>query len=88
MSAKAAAKDSPALAALENHGAFIGRHIGPSPREQQAMLDAIGFASRSALMDAVVPPSIRLSADIPLPGRAAKRRRSLSCARSPRRTAC
>ena len=42
--------DRPPLAALESHGAFIARHIGPSPDEQQAMLDAIGFASRTALI--------------------------------------
>jgi glycine dehydrogenase len=63
-----AQKKHPALEALENHAAFIARHIGPSADEQQAMLEAIGFASRGALMDAVVPPSIRLSGDIPLPG--------------------
>ena len=49
-----AQKKHPALEALENHAAFIARHIGPSADEQQAMLDAIGFASRGALMDAVV----------------------------------
>ncbi|HKU88031.1 MAG TPA: aminomethyl-transferring glycine dehydrogenase [Casimicrobiaceae bacterium] len=62
-----ASKETPALAALENHGAFIARHIGPSAHEQQAMLDAIGFPSRGALMDAVVPPSIRLAGDLALP---------------------
>ena len=45
-------QDRPALAALESHGAFIARHIGPNAEEQQAMLDAIGFASCSALMAA------------------------------------
>ncbi|HEX2390611.1 MAG TPA: glycine dehydrogenase, partial [Casimicrobiaceae bacterium] len=50
----------PALAALENHDAFIARHIGPRDDAQQAMLRELGFASRDALIDAIVPPAIRL----------------------------
>jgi glycine dehydrogenase len=47
------------LAELEDHGAFARRHIGPDVAEQAAMLGALGFASRAALIDAVVPEAIR-----------------------------
>ncbi|MEP7068860.1 MAG: aminomethyl-transferring glycine dehydrogenase [Usitatibacter sp.] len=47
------------LADLEDHGAFERRHIGPDTDEEVAMLGVLGFASRRALTDAVVPPSIR-----------------------------
>ena len=47
------------LADLEDHGAFERRHIGPDTDEQVAMLSVLGFASRRALTDAVVPASIR-----------------------------
>jgi glycine dehydrogenase len=56
------------LAALERRGAFIGRHIGPSPDDQRAMLAALGFESRAALIDAIVPPAIRDAAPLALPG--------------------
>jgi glycine cleavage system pyridoxal-binding protein P len=43
------------LAALEVHDAFAERHIGPDSADSQAMLEALGFASRAALIDAVIP---------------------------------
>ncbi|WP_027816015.1 aminomethyl-transferring glycine dehydrogenase [Paraburkholderia bannensis] len=54
------------LAALEAHDAFAARHIGPDSADQQAMLDALGFASRAALMDAVIPAQIRRKETLPL----------------------
>ncbi len=54
------------LAALEAHDAFAARHIGPDTADQQAMLDALGFASRAALMDAVIPAQIRRKEALPL----------------------
>jgi len=57
----------PTLAALEQHDAFIARHIGPSPAEQHAMLAALGLSSRAALMDAIVPEAIRRRAPLDLP---------------------
>jgi len=54
------------LAALEVHDAFAERHIGPDTADQQAMLDALGFASRAALIDAVIPKAIRRGDDLPL----------------------
>ncbi|HET6801236.1 MAG TPA: glycine dehydrogenase (aminomethyl-transferring), partial [Casimicrobiaceae bacterium] len=56
-----------ALASLEDHDAFVHRHIGTSDDAQAAMLDALGFASMDALMDAVVPRAIRLDDPLPLP---------------------
>ncbi|QUG74464.1 aminomethyl-transferring glycine dehydrogenase [Erwinia sp. E602] len=50
------------LSQLEHHGAFIGRHIGPSSEQQAAMLAAVGADSLSELIASIVP------ADIQLPG--------------------
>src|SRR4051812_19222518 len=55
------------LAALEDHDAFVRRHIGLSPDAAQAMLHELGFASSDALMDAVVPAAIRLHQALSLP---------------------
>ena len=57
----------PTLSALEDHGAFIARHIGTTPDDQHAMLRALGLASREELIDAVVPRSIREKAPLALP---------------------
>ncbi|WP_343654568.1 aminomethyl-transferring glycine dehydrogenase [Paraburkholderia caribensis] len=54
------------LAALEVHDAFAERHIGPDTADQQSMLEALGFASRAALMDAVIPKAIRRQDALPL----------------------
>ncbi len=56
------------LAALEAHDAFIGRHIGTSSADQATMLAALRFASRGALIDALVPAAIRERTPLPLPG--------------------
>ena len=47
------------LTQLEARDAFIPRHIGPSPSEQTAMLATLGYPSRAALIDAIVPAQIR-----------------------------
>ncbi|QGZ62726.1 aminomethyl-transferring glycine dehydrogenase [Paraburkholderia acidisoli] len=54
------------LATLEAHDAFAARHIGPDAADQQAMLDALGFATRDALIDAVIPAQIRRKETLPL----------------------
>ena len=59
--------DRRTLAALEDAGAFVARHIGTTPEDQAAMLAVLGYASRAALMDAIVPPAIRERAPLPLP---------------------
>ena len=52
-------RNQASLAELEDHGAFQRRHIGPDDADQAAMLGTLGFASRDALIDAVVPRAIR-----------------------------
>jgi len=47
------------LAELEQRDAFARRHIGPDAVEQAAMLAALGYATRAALIDAIVPAGIR-----------------------------
>ncbi len=44
---------------LEARDSFIPRHIGPSESEQAAMLSTLGYDTREALIDAVVPANIR-----------------------------
>ncbi|HEY6362850.1 MAG TPA: aminomethyl-transferring glycine dehydrogenase [Vicinamibacterales bacterium] len=46
---------------------FQRRHIGPSPEERDAMLDAIGVRSLDALIDEAIPSSIRLKTPLNLP---------------------
>ena len=54
------------LTQLEARDAFIARHIGPDAAEQQEMLSVLGYATRAALIDAIVPANIRNKADLPL----------------------
>lgn len=54
------------LTQLEARDAFIARHIGPDAAEQQEMLSVLGYASRAALIDAIVPANIRNQAALPL----------------------
>src|SRR5688572_15595377 len=53
------ARSSATLAELEDHAQFQRRHIGPDAPDEAAMLATMGFASRAALIDAVIPPAIR-----------------------------
>jgi len=48
---------------------FVRRHIGPSPRDIDAMLETVGAKSLGALMDETLPSSIRQKAPLDL-GRA------------------
>src|SRR6266849_109782 len=54
------------LAQLEDHGAFQRRHIGPDAADQAAMLRTLGFDSRAALIDAVIPRAIRRKSPLEL----------------------
>ncbi|MEB0137765.1 MULTISPECIES: aminomethyl-transferring glycine dehydrogenase [unclassified Undibacterium] len=56
----------PSLTQLEAHDAFIARHIAPSPAEQAHMLATLGYADRTALIDAIVPANIRRHDTLPL----------------------
>jgi len=63
-------KPAPAapLSALEQTDAFVARHVGTTAADQAAMLAALRYPSRAALMDAIVPASIRREAPLALPG--------------------
>jgi glycine dehydrogenase len=50
-----------------DHDAFIARHIGTTPADQKAMLEALGYPTRTALIDALVPASIRMDGPLALP---------------------
>jgi glycine dehydrogenase len=52
---------------LENHSEFLARHIGPSDDEIADMLKTVGAPSLDALVDAIVPSSIKLAAPLALP---------------------
>jgi glycine dehydrogenase len=58
---------TPALHDLEQHDAFIGRHIGPDDAEIATMLKAVGYDSLDAMTDAIVPASIRQKNPLALP---------------------
>jgi len=51
---------------LENHSEFLARHIGPSDDEIADMLKTVGAPSLDALVDAIVPSSIKLAAPLAL----------------------
>src|SRR3954470_21198058 len=53
----------------EAAASFVRRHIGPSPRDVDAMLETVGAKSLTALMDETLPASIRQKAPLDL-GRA------------------
>ncbi|NNN04340.1 MAG: aminomethyl-transferring glycine dehydrogenase [Elusimicrobia bacterium] len=61
-----AIKERP-TAALAPVDDFSRRHIGSGPADQDAMLAALGLKSLDALIDAVVPSSIRLKHPLNLP---------------------
>ena len=63
----AALSSLPSLSQLENATEFQARHLGPWDAEQAQMLNVIGVASRQALVEAIVPASIRRSAPMDLP---------------------
>ena len=55
------------LRELEQHDAFISRHIGPNDVEIAQMLRSIGFASLEAMTDAIVPAAIKSPQPLALP---------------------
>ena len=54
------------LTTLENHDAFLSRHIGPSASDESSMLKFLGFNQRDELIDAVIPGNIRSKSALPL----------------------
>ena len=57
----------PALADFEARDAFASRHIGTDDADQRAMLAVLGFPSRAAMIDAIVPAAIRSRDPLALP---------------------
>ena len=60
------------LSVLENATEFHARHIGPDAADEAGMLSVIGAASRRALIEAVVPASIKRSVGMDLPAAASE----------------
>ena len=60
-------QSAPSLSELENATEFQARHIGPWEGDEQHMLTAIGAASRRALIEAIVPDSIKRTNAMKLP---------------------
>ncbi|ARU93064.1 aminomethyl-transferring glycine dehydrogenase [Tatumella citrea] len=65
------------LSQLENQNDFISRHIGPTEKQQQTMLQSIGADSLPALINAIVPQSIRLP-ELPATGEAVTEQQALA----------
>ncbi|WP_426664245.1 aminomethyl-transferring glycine dehydrogenase [Rhodanobacter aciditrophus] len=55
------------LRELENHDAFIARHIGPNDAEIARMLRTVGHDSLESLTEAIVPAKIKSAAPLTLP---------------------
>ncbi len=55
------------LAALEDHDAFVARHLGPRANDRDEMLAALGYPGMEAFIDAVVPPALRRTQSFELP---------------------
>ncbi len=60
-----------AVTALADAG-FVRRHIGPDEADRASMLAALGRGGLDELIDAVVPPAIRLSRPLNLPAPASE----------------
>ena len=52
---------------LSDSDRFQSRHIGPDPKEQAEMLEALGHKSLDELIDATVPKAIRFNRALSLP---------------------
>ena len=55
------------LTALENHGEFIRRHIGPDDEQISHMLGTLGIESLDALIERTLPHSIQINEPLALP---------------------
>ncbi len=60
-------QNSPSLHELENHDAFIARHIGPNDAEIARMLRIVGHDSLESMTDAIVPATLKSAAPLALP---------------------
>ena len=55
------------LSELEANDEFTARHVGPSPADQQKMLQALGLSSMEELIERVVPEGIRSRKPLAVP---------------------
>ena len=55
------------LSKLEDHGAFVGRHIGPRDDDIASMLEVLGLESLDELVRTTLPESIQVSEPLDLP---------------------
>ena len=53
------------LPPITDSASYLARHTGPDASEEQVMLDAQGYESLDALLDAALPADIRLAGDLP-----------------------
>ena len=53
------------LPPITDSASYLARHTGPDASEEQVMLDALGYDSLDALIDAALPADIRLAGDLP-----------------------
>jgi len=60
-------QNTPSLRDLEQHDAFVHRHIGPNDEEIAQMLRTLGFDSLEAMTDAIVPSGIKSAEPLALP---------------------
>src|SRR4051795_12684992 len=66
LAAETAAATAAADSVLAPTDTFIHRHIGPNESEQREMLALLGYGTLDELIDATVPPAIRLRRDLKL----------------------
>ena len=52
---------------FDRSNSFSQRHIGPRPEQQGQMLQLLGYSDLNALIDAAVPPDIRLTTPLNIP---------------------
>jgi len=52
---------------IDPHADFEARHLGPGAADVTAMLETLAYDSVDALVDAVVPASIRMEGELDLP---------------------
>ena len=55
------------MPAIPTPDTFVPRHIGPNAADTRAMLDALGYPTIDALIDATVPANIRFGRALALP---------------------
>src|SRR3954470_8659237 len=60
------AQDAPTSSLLAPTHTFLHRHIGPNESQKREMLALLGYGTLDELIDATVPPAIRLKRELKL----------------------